>query len=225
MDISFFDRHLQCHLVYETGFETLDEVWVEGSPDVGVKKNLLCVRTSRERDRGIRFVCSVFVRRIFEGDLLVTFEGRSVAAWSHRNFNFFIHTMPRDGRDLYATRGERTGDYPEYHVMDNYLFTCLPSERRNPDGSAMFRYRMRRNPGFELMREEHGYRCEDGRWYRFEYLVHAGLVGVRVDGRDDQTYTWVDRQALRRGYLGFRTYISDLEFRDLRVYGVTGAQG
>jgi hypothetical protein len=196
----------------------MDDFWAEGSPDVAVRDNRLCVRTTDTRDEQKHFISSVFLRRIFEGNLLVEFQGSSVADWSHRNFNFFIHTMLCDGRDLYETRGERTGDYPEYHVMDNYLFTCLKSDQQNSDGSDMFRYRMRRDPGFVLMKEVHGYRCENHRWYTFKFLVHAGRISLCIDDLDYETYTWIDPQPLTRGYLGFRTYMSDLQFKDLKIY-------
>lgn len=80
--------------------------------------------------------------------------------------------------------------------MDNYLFTCLKSDQQNPDGSDMFRYRMRRDPGFHLMKEAHAYRCENHRWYAFQYLIRKGEVGVCIDRLPHEAYTWLDPQPL-----------------------------
>ncbi len=220
MDVTFGGSAHPGELVYRTDFARLDDFWWEGSPDIRSEGNRLVVRTMLERDPQLHFMSSVFLRREFAGDVLVEYEGRSVHERSERNFKFFVHTRMRDGHDLYETRGERTGNYGEYHVMDNYLFTCLKSERRNADGTDMFRVRMRRNPGFVLRKEVHAYACENFRWYRFAYMVRGGEVAVSIDGRPELTYSWTDEEPLAGGYLGFRTYMSHLELRDLAVYAL-----
>jgi len=221
MDVKFSDRTFSGDVVYQSDFGSLDDFWWEGSPDVRAEGNRLCVRTTLQRDDKYHFVSSVFVRKIYSGNLMVEYSGRSTSDQSHRNFNFFIHTSMPDGRDLYETRDQRTGDYPEYHVMSNYLFTCLPSDQQNPDGSDKFRYRMRRDPGFVLIKEAHAYACENFRWYRFQYLIRDGQVSVCVDGLPHETYTWLDPKPLGGGYLGFRSYMSHLEFRDLTVHQIS----
>ena len=152
------------------------------------------------------------------------YEGCSLDERSRRNFNFFIHTKLSDGRGLYETRLERTGAYADYHVMDNYLFTCLPSsgrdELKNPDGSVKFRIRMRRDPGFVLMKEAHSYVCENVRWYTFQYLVRAGQVSLSIDRLPHETYTWIDPAPLQEGHVGFRSWMSHLKFKNLVVYQV-----
>lgn len=220
MPATFAGKALDAELLYESGFPNLDDFWYEGTPDVKAEGGSLVVRTLLERDERKHFVSSVFLKRIFKGDVLVRYRARSIHADSHRNFNFFIHTRHPDGRDLYATRGERSGDYPEYHVLDNYLFTCLKSDQQDREGFDFFRYRMRRDPGFHLMKEVHSYRCENFRWYTFEYLIRQGEVSVCLDELPHECYTWRDPQPLREGYLGFRSFMSHLEFKDLRVFQV-----
>lgn len=218
MQFTFSNREFNGDLVYETDFANMDDFWVEGSPDARVADNQLVVKTRYERDETIHFVQSVFLKKVFTGSLMVEYMGQSIDEESHRNFNFFIHTTGPDGKDLYETRGERTGDYPNYHVLDNYLFTCLQSDQKDVDGCRKFRYRMRRDPGFVLMKEAHAYRCENFRWYKFQYLVNGGEISLCVDGLPHETYTWIDDKPLTEGYLGFRTYMSHLAFKDLKVY-------
>ena len=108
--------------------------------------------------------------------------------------------------------------------MNNYLFTALNSDKTNPDGSTQFRYRMRRNPGFELMNEAYGYRCEAMRWYSFKYLLMNGTVSMTIDDQPDQTIRWRDSNPLREGYMGFRTYMSHLAIRRLNVYRLAASR-
>ena len=205
-------------LIYRTDFASMDDFWAEGSPDVSVSGNELIIRTTFERDPKTHFVCSVFLRKVFTGNLLVEYEGQSRDKRSARNFNFFIHTAGPDGRDLYDTRRERNGGYDQYHALSNYLFTCVASDRKTPDGSDKMRIRMRRDPGFVLMSEAHSHRSENFRWYAFQYLVRDGEVSLCVDHLPQETYTWRDPKPLTAGYLGFRTYMSHLALRNFRVY-------
>jgi len=70
------------------------------------------------------------------------------------------------------------------------------------------------------MKEAHSYTCEEGRWYTFRYLVKDRVISVNIDGLPHETYTWIDESPLTEGYLGFRSYMSHLEFKDLVVYQV-----
>ena len=220
MDLTFANTRLSGELLYRSTFENLDDFWSEGAPDVSVKDGSLIVRTELQQHPQQHHTSSVFLKKVLRGDVLVRFQARSIHEQSHRNFNFFIHTRHPDGRDLYATRGERSGNYPEYHVLNNYLFTCLKSDQQDRDGFAFFRYRMRRDPGFQLMKEVHSHRCENFRWYTFEYLIHKGAVSVCIDQLPHECYTWHDPKPLTEGYLGFRSFMSHLEFKELCVWQV-----
>jgi hypothetical protein len=216
----FADRDIPVDLIYENAFSDLDGLWYEGSPDMSVENNQLLLKTTFDRTPDCRFVMTAFIKKIFKGDLLVSFDAQDIDDQPHRNFNFFLHTTNRDGRDVYETRNERNGDYPNYHTMNNYLFTALNSDKTNPDGSTQFRFRMRRDPGFGLMNEAFGYRCEAQRWYGFKYLLSNGTVSMTIDDLPEQTYCWRDPEPLCCGYLGFRTYMSHLAIRKLKVFRV-----
>ncbi|MGH7146027.1 MAG: DUF1961 family protein [Planctomycetota bacterium] len=205
---------------YRSQFATLADFWWEGSPDVTVADGVLRVRTTFARDAAKHFVSTVFCRRPFAGNLLVEFDARSNHPESHRNFNLFLHTALADGRDLYATRGERTGEYAEYHAMLNYLFTFLPGRIADdgPQGPEYARWRFRRDPGFRLMKEVYSTPIVEGRWYRFQYLLCDGVVGCSVDRDPLESYAWRDPAPLTGGHLGFRTFCSHMEYRDLTVW-------
>ncbi len=217
----FGEREIQAELAYASDFTSLDEFWSEGTPDVKVEGGSLFVRTTLTRDDRYHFISSVFCRKRFKGNLMVEFDARSIHPESHRNFNFFIHTGLRDGRDLYETRAERTGDYPEYHVMDNYLFTFLPGKVAGEEPPREYsRWRFRRDPGFRLMKEVYSTPIEHQRWYHFQYLVQDGVVACSVDRNPLDTYGWRDPEPLTEGYLGFRTFCSHMEYRAMRVWKI-----
>lgn len=220
MDFTFSNREFKGDIVYETDFSNIDDFWTEGSPKAKVENGELEIETVYDRTGDFHWVQSVFLNKVFTGNLMAEYKGMSLGEKSHRNFNFFIHTLGPDGKNLYETRGERTGDYGDYHVLDNYLFTCLRSDQKQPDGTDMFRYRLRRDPGFQLRKEAHGYECVNDRWYTFQYLVKGGEISVCVDELPHETYTWHDDAPLTSGYVGFRTYMSRLRFKDFKIYRV-----
>jgi hypothetical protein len=219
--VHFAGRDLPAELAYASDFASLDDFWSEGTPEVTVEGGSLFVRTTLTRDARYHFISSVFCRQPFTGDLLVEFDARSIHPDSHRNFNVFMHTRLRDGRDLYQTRGERTGDYPEYHVMDNYLFTFLPGTVAGEDPARAYsRWRFRRDPGFRLMKEVYSTPIEQQRWYHFQYLVHDGVAACSVDRQPLETYGWRDPEPLPGGHFGFRTFCSHMEYRALRIWSL-----
>ncbi|MFC1582643.1 DUF1961 family protein [Planctomycetota bacterium] len=220
MNIDLPDRTVDGELVYENDFSSLDDIWWEGGTEVKADGNSLFVSTALDRGDSFDWVISVFLKPRFQGDLLVDYRAQSVHADCHLNFNFFIHTDMPDGRDLFETRAERTGNYSEYHELSNYLFTSLPAGDAEVEGETVMRQRMRRDPGFRLMKEVHSGTCEHFRWYRFRYLVKDGEVRIYVDEDPCESYAWRDPQPLTSGHIGFRSYCSMLEYRDLRVYQV-----
>jgi hypothetical protein len=221
--VRFGGQDIKVKLLYVSEFKSLDDFWCEGSPDVKVENGSLFIRTALERDERYSFISSVFCRKQFKGDILVEFDARSIHPGSHRNFNFFIHTAMTDGRDLYETRKERTGDYPEYHVMNNYLFTFLPdkAEVAGKGEIELARWRFRRDPGFQLMKEVRFGVIEQNRWYHFKYLVQDGRVASSVSLDPEQMYEWTDPKPLNEGYVGFRTFCSHMEYRNLHIWKVS----
>lgn len=221
MDVTFGEWTFAAELLYRPDFRSLDDFWVEGSQDVEVKDGHLFVRTAKQKNKEATYVSSVFSKRYFKGDLLVEYTARDTGTDTQGNFNLFLHTTDPSGRDLYETRGERSGEYGEYHLLNNYLFTFL---RSNVDGEGQdtprARYRLRRDPGFVLKKEAHSYEWALNRWYRFKFLSRAGVVGISVDEHPFETYCWRDPQPLSEGYLAFRTFCSHLEIKDCSVYQV-----
>jgi hypothetical protein len=221
--ITVANKTLRGRLVYSSDFRSLEDFWWEGTPDVSARDGSLFVRTVLQRVDSRHFVSTVFCRRPLKGNVLVEFDARSIHPEGSHNFNFFLHTTMPDGRDLFATRGERTGDYPEYHAMNNYLFTFLPAGGELVQAEKVqdwARWRFRRNPGFRLMKEVNAPAVVNDRWYHFQYLVHEGLIAASVDRDPLETYAWRDDAPLTGGHMGFRTYCSHIEYRDLKVWQI-----
>lgn len=225
MKIKFGKEFIDCDLIYENEFTSLDDLWSEGSQNLFVDKKQLHIQCELGEERNIvnhqqQHVASVFFNRKFSGNLLISFQACSDNQNSKRNFNFFIHTKDNTNENLKITRDNRSGDYREYHQMQNYLITCLPSEQKNNDGTDKFRIRMRKNPGFELMNEIHEYACENFRWYQFSYLIRHKEVAISIDQKPELTFNLSDTTPLTEGYMGFRTFCSWLTYKDFKVYRV-----
>jgi len=138
------------------------------------------------------------------------------------NMNLFLSYGTRDGASLWDTRGERAnGDYRHYHDLDGYIFTFIrdwkyTGEMRHEDGEPPARYRMRRCPGFNLLTEKFGDRCEAGKVYGLVIRKNEGQLSFAIDGETILEAT--DPSPLAGGHFGFRTFRTELWWSDLEVW-------
>jgi hypothetical protein len=144
----------------------------------------------------------------FTGPLAVTY---TVTADNMRNVNFIAYAEHPQG--LLETTATRTGAYPEYQVFPNYITTLLTN------GEPRWRVRFRRDPGFALMSET--YADMDTTASVPHRVAHvfdgAGHLSLYVDGR--LLHSAVDTAgAYRTGYLGLRTWRTNLRYGEFRVY-------
>lgn len=205
-----------------------DGWWAEGGQEVCIRDGRLHVRANAEgaiaRDRSnvSDYVCTVWNKRKFSGNLRVEFDAHIIAsAPGVNNINFFFLYSHPTGKSIYETRGERAdADYPKYHDLNGYIITFLQGKGKqiqyHPDGSAKARFRMRRCPGFKLMAETYDYNCLAGRTYHITVTRKDRCLTYAVDG---QIYLQADDpQPLAEGVLGFRTFCTELWFDNLQVF-------
>ncbi len=152
---------------------------------------------------------SAFYKRELPADMLVRYSVRSLEPYQQNNFNLISHcTPPKPGWPIVEL-----GRYPGYRVFDNYIVTFVGDWEKGDWGKDVGkgRVRLRRNPGFELNREQYpGSIC--GADYEIVYAVKDGRMHYYINGKKmDQ---WQDPHPLKGGFFAFRTFCTVAEYRD-----------
>jgi len=206
---------------YEDDSSSPADWWVEGGEKTWIEAGHLRVQANPEGDHQPGYVCTVWNRKIFSGDLRVDFDAHIVDSTIHaNNVNFFLLYSDPSGRPLYESRDSRAGgEYQFYHKLNGYIFTFLNdrdgSAGRYEDGSTKARFRMRRCPGFQLMTETYGYHCRKDVPYHITIVKQGGRLTFAVDGTvylegyDDRPWT--------EGLIGLRTFQTDLWWDNINV--------
>lgn len=201
--------------------------WAEGGEKVWVEDGKLHIRANAEgtiaRDRSnvSGYVCTVWNRTVFKGDVQIEFDAHILASVGGvNNINFFFCYSDPAGRSLFETRASRAGaDYNLYHQLNGYIVTFLQGQERirdyHPDGTAKARFRMRRCPGFKLINENHAHHCMQDRTYHITVAKRGGRISYAVDGT---VYAEaVDPEPLTEGIIGLRTFRTELWWDNFRV--------
>lgn len=150
---------------------------------------------------------TVWTRQEFPADVLVEYRATCAepeGETSSRNLNCFFCAREEPGQPLDAT--ERSGAYPEYHGFPNYVFTLTRSHTR-----------LRRDPGFE-MKSELMLGSQPNVAYTVRLLKRGGDVVADVNGRT--LHEWTDPDPHGSGWIGMRTYESDVTYDRWAVYGI-----
>lgn len=195
--------------------------WVEGGQSVYVENGHLRVNANSKEMKGPGYVATVWLNKEFSGNIQVSFDARVIASNGEaNNINFFLYyTHPGKDSTLYGTRNLRLdGLYKHYHNLNGYIFTDVNDTFVNPANPKknMARFRMRRCPGFELIDQKVAYNSLVGKTYHVTITKRGKDLTFAVDGTvylhaTDNRYNWT------QGYLGFRTFQSDVWFDNLTV--------
>lgn len=212
-------------LFFEDFSQGMDNWWVEGGRQVRVEDGRLFVDADPPKGVTHGGVCTVWCKKQFPADVRVAFDAHVVeSSLNTNNINFFLCYSDPTGKPLHETRDSRkTAQYSLYHKLNGHIFTYLqdsdPSHGVNPDGSAKARFRIRRNPGFNLLGEAFDYHCEKDKTYHVVLTKVGGNLSIAVDG---QVYCRaMDKQPLNGGLLGLRTYRTHLWWDNIRVIKAT----
>ena len=214
--IELADQVLEVESIHEDDFSAETGDWLaEGGARVSVREGRLFM----DATRGERPFLTLWCKREFEGDCLIEFAARVEQGEGHTNINFFVYGTNPDGSSVLENTEERTGAYPEYHALNNYIYTFLNSEK---DGAERLRVRFRKDPGFELLKEVWRKPLEKGRDYRFTIAVQGARMRYCVDGE-----LLVDCEdgdsPHRRGHHAFRTWHSHISADYFRVSRIVTA--
>lgn len=129
------------------------------------------------------------------------------ASFNAANLNMILHAREMDGSP-YA--GGRSGNYPEYHEIPNYIFTFVGGDR---EGWT----RLRENPGFHLLSDQ-SVRTERGESYDIAILITENRIRCWIDG--ELIHDQILEDNIKGGSLGLRTWSSDIIWNNLTVRSI-----
>ena len=187
--------------------------WIEGGQKVGVENGHL--RIIADPFIGSGKWCTVWTDIVVSGNAQISYDAHVLSSRNNgNNINFFLYYSDPSGKDLHATRAKRKdANYSLYHDMDGYIITFLNKEEHA-------RIRIRRCPGFKLLKEDYGYHCNQGKTYHLKITKQGGLVTLDIDNGN---YSLIaeDQKPLVRGRIGFRTYKTDYWVDNLKVVSIS----
>ena len=189
--------------------------WREGSKAVRIEKGRLRADANLDNNGEDYGTSTIWLDRNFGGCLRVEFDACILASDGDKNnINFFLLFSDPAGRPLQQTRDERAdGQYGKYHTLNGYVITFLANGE--PDKA---RFRMRDDPGFNLLQEEFAYECKQNKTYHIAIEKRGNRITYAVDG-----IVYLDKVddaangEHKSGIIGFRTWHTDLWWDNLKV--------
>ena len=185
--------------------------WVfEGSAEVGVRDGRLWVHN---RDPDKRTTATIWFRPELPRNAMIRFRARAVppAEGNAANLNLLLHAREPDGSPV---RFGRSGAYPLYHEIPNYIVTLTGGMQ--PGWS-----RARRNPGFNLLHEA-DVRSEIGRQYAVTVTYQDGRLRYYLDGK--RLHDTVDPEPLPAGRFAIRSWSTNAWWDDVEFGRLVPAQ-
>ena len=199
----------------------LKDWWIEGTKKVTVKNGKLITDADgvKAEDR----VCTVWCRIPVNGNVKIEYSAEVISSKEkYNNINFFFKYSDPDANNMIDSRGKRSdGGYKHYHDLNGYIVTFLNNPRdkseklSNPDGSRKARMRLRRCPGFRLVKETFDYVSKPGKKYKFTIIILNGRINFYVDGK--KYLSWQDPKPLSGGLIGLRTFASCISWDNVKV--------
>jgi hypothetical protein len=192
-----------------------DGWWYEGSKAVRIEQGHLRTDANLDNNGEDYGASTIWLNKEFTGDLRVEFDAHVLASEGDKNnINFFFLFSDPSGTPLSQSRNERAdGKYRKYHELNGYVFTFLAVGEH---GNA--RFRLRDDPGFNLLQESFDYECKQNKTYHITVTKKGNTITFAVDGNiyldklDDES-----NPEHKSGIIGFRTWHTDLWWDNLKV--------
>ena len=207
-------------LFFEDFSEDMNNWWVEGGDKVWIQHGRLYVRAEGPKNFKSN-VCTVWCKSVFPSDVHIEFDVHVISSPKNvNNINFFLSYSDPSGMSMYETRQQRiTGKYEFYHQLNGNIFTFLNDVKgeggRCSDGSSKARFRVRRCPGFLLIKENYGYHCKQGVTYHITIIKKENRLTYEVDG--NVYLIAYDNKPLAGGLIGLRTYSTFLWWDNIEI--------
>ena len=200
---------------YSNGSALPNDWWYEGSKAVYIEDGHLCADANLDHNGEDYEASTVWLNKIFTGDLRVEFDAHILASDGDKNnINFFFLFSDPSGAPVSQTKDERAdGKYGKYHKLNGYVFTFLANG--NPD---KVRFRFRYDPGFKLLQERFAYECKQNKTYHITITKKDNRITYAVDGTIYLDKI-LDNTSLKHesGIIGFRTWHTDLWWDNLKI--------
>ena len=194
--------------------------WVEGGERAWLQDGRLHLWAENGAAPG-RGAATVWWKRPLPADFVLSLDAQVLSSPAEaNNINLFLSYADPSGTPLFDTRAKReSAEYNLYHQMNGYIITFLNDAKaeggRNPDGSTRARVRIRRNPGFQLLKETFAKSCRRGVTYRLTVTKRGRRIGFAVDGETlleaEDAHPWPG------GLLALRTFGTYLWWDSIRV--------
>jgi hypothetical protein len=194
--------------------------WIEGGQSCHVEDGRL-VMTAEGDSNKTGLVCTAWYKEPFPGDFSVELDAQVISSPKDaNNINLFFCYNDPSGKPLYDTRESRKfAEYDKYHVLSGHIITFLNDNQADgghaADGSTFARTRIRRCPGFKLLKETYGGFCKKGVTYRLKVTKKGGEISFYVDGKLNLSAT--DPDPLPGGLFGLRTFQTKLWWGNIKV--------
>jgi hypothetical protein len=194
--------------------------WSEGGERVWVEDGRLHMKADNPKVPG-GAVATAWLRTPVAGDFRLEIEAHVVSSSiAANNINLFFCYSDPSGQPLQQTReSRRNAEYALYHKLNGYIVTFLNDFEaeggRHQDGSTKARYRIRRNPGFNLLSEKFADHCSQGTTYKIGVTKRGGDIQLSIDGKE--VLAAKDPDPLPGGLIGLRTYRTYLWWDNLKV--------
>ena len=204
-------------LFFEDFSKDINNWWIEGGDKVWIENGRLFMKAIGSKSRKSN-VCTVWCKSEFPGNVQIEFDAHVISSPNNaNNINFFLSYSDPDGVPLYETRRRRsTGKYKLYHQLNGYIFTFVNGEPgKHSDGVAKARFRMRRCPGFHLIKENFGHYSRKGLTYHIKITKRGNRLTYEVDGKIYLDAN--DNRPLAGGLIGLRTYSTFLWWDNIKV--------
>lgn len=207
-------------LIDEDFSEGMANWWVEGGESVAVEDGRLVVRADKPGVPGGR-VCTVWCRTPHPADFVLEMDVQVIrSSIDANNINLFLGFSDPGGLPLYETRASRSSAaYELYHKLNGNIITFLNDRTaesgRHEDGSTKGRVRIRHCPGFDLLAETFGGRCQQGEPYHVTVTRRNGDITFAVNG--SEMLRAHDPQPCGPGLLGLRTFSTELWWDNIRI--------
>ena len=207
-------------LFFEDFSKDMNNWWVEGGDKVWIQNGRLYMKAEGSKNLKSN-VSTLWFKHVFPDDVHIEFDAHVISSPNNvNNINLFLSYSDPSGVPMYDTRQQRSsGKYTLYHQLNGYIFTFLNDVEgkggRYSDGSSKARFRMRRCPGFQLIKENYGYNCRQGVTYHITITKRGNRLTYEVDGK---VYLIAyDSKPLPGGLIGLRTYSTFLWWDNIEI--------
>lgn len=143
---------------------------------------------------------------ILLNNFLIKARARSISEIS--NLNLMVNTREADGGELLA--GLRNGNYEDYHFGVGEKGSDTPATQGYIATLTEQHSRLRKNPGFNLLSEDLGFKAKSGDWYEFLFISRNGVLYYYIN--DKLVHRYNDPSPLKCGKFGIRSWHSKTEW-------------